>query len=452
VTIGGVAGNPTAWSATSITVAVPSGAATGNVVVTVGADTANSAITVAAGGVVIDDVEGGSVGTWPDPTTGLAQSGYYAFGTGVTPDNSSITTDGPQAAALKHGARGMRVQYSYLSGWGGGWGATLANTLDLSSYDTISFYVAWDGSSNDVKISLKDSDGTAFAATISNITLTSVSGYGKVTVNKTAFSHDADGSDPGSDATPNWAAVKNYSIGYPTTGTATGYQYIDSISAGNVDFGGTDEVEVSEVIIDSVTPPAGPAGTQVLISGEGFGAAQGQSILILENLDSHITYQLEVLSWSETSIEAIVPRLAPAGNYRMKVIKIAVTAGTMQAFESNPAGFRVTAIMSSAGIATIFPNPFNPLETSVPATRASGLPASAATIAYNATGITNIGIYVYDATARLVYHTVTNTNQVSWDGRDDQGNLVGDGVYLLRVVNEESKSTIAKGKILVIKR
>jgi flagellar hook assembly protein FlgD len=52
----------------------------------------------------------------------------------------------------------------------------------------------------------------------------------------------------------------------------------------------------------------------------------------------------------------------------------------------------------------------------------------------------------------LVYHASASGSEVNWNGRDDQGNLVGDGLYLVRIVNEESKSLIAKGKVLVIKR
>ena len=59
---------------------------------------------------------------------------------------------------------------------------------------------------------------------------------------------------------------------------------------------------------------------------------------------------------------------------------------------------------------------------------------------------------VYDITARIVYHEVVSENQITWNGRDNEDNLVADGVYLLRVVNEETKSLIAKAKILVIKR
>ncbi|MDD5382261.1 MAG: hypothetical protein PHH60_01210, partial [Candidatus Margulisbacteria bacterium] len=283
--------------------------------------------------------------------------------------------------------------------------------------------------------------------------LAAISGYGRIVKYKTDFGYDATGSDATANSTFDWTQVASYNFTYNTTGASTNYQGIDNISAGNV--GGSGEVVVSEVVIDSITPPAGPAGTKFVATGEGFGATQGQSLFIFENNSTGINYEFaqeEILSWSNTTIEAIVPKLAPAGDYTLKVIKIAISAGMMQAFESNPKGFQVTAGISSGGLATIYPNPFNPLETSVPSTRASGMSGNAATIAFTAAGVSNIGIYIYDTNARLVFHEVTNTTQVTWNGRDTQGALVADGVYLLRIVNEETKSLIAKGKILVIKK
>jgi len=455
VTVGGITAQLTAWSDTQITASIPDGVTAGsaNVVVTTTGGSNSDSITIATTGAVLDDYEGGSVGAWPATIEGFADTGYYTFGTGVTPDNSTISADGPQATASAHGSRGMQIQYSYVSDWGGGWGASMANTLDLSAFDNFSFYVAWDGSTNDITLSIKDADGTAFAATVSNATLSSLTGYARVTLFTSAFSHDVDGSDGGADATMDWSAVNSYSIVYRSTGTSTTYHSIDSLVAGDVDLGGGGDDPVTEILITDIDPDAGPAGTKFVANGEGFGNTQGQSILVFENTTSGINYDVQVLAWSDTSIEAIVPRLAPAGSYQLKVLKLAISQGTMTAQESNAETFQVTANAPAPGIAMVFPNPFNPLETSVPATRASGLPANAATIAYDATGATNIGIYIYSSTAQLVFHEVTNdATQVTWNGCDFKGNHVADGVYLLRVVNEESKATIAKAKILVIKR
>src|SRR5208337_2920147 len=66
VTFNGTAGTPTAWSATSITVAVPSGATTGNVIVTVGGVASNGVnftVTVPAPSIASLSQTSGPVGT-----------------------------------------------------------------------------------------------------------------------------------------------------------------------------------------------------------------------------------------------------------------------------------------------------------------------------------------------------------------------------------------------------
>jgi hypothetical protein len=448
ITVDGVTANPTTWSDTEITLAVPDGVATGSVTVTVGAQTAS--LTVLTGGIVIDDVEGGSVGVWGS-TDGLADSGYYAYDEGVTPDTTTITNDGPQTSASKHGARGMRVAYdgSTVTGYGGGWGAALANPLDISGYSTVSFFINWDGSANDFKFALKDSAGHSWYASVSNVTLNALGSYGQIVLNQTAFADDVDDGTR-IEGPLDWTDIVSYNLTYITMNASGAYQYIDSIGAGDVDWGDPidPDPEPSEVIVTEVQPDRGPAGTQFTAIGSGFGISQGQSIMVFENLTSGITYNVDILSWSDTAIEAIVPRLAPTGSYELKVIKLSISAGSMRAYESNPEGFLVTGIMPTGGTAVIFPNPFNPLATEL---AASGMTANQATIAYVADGVQNIGIYVYDSTARLVYHAVTTDTQVAWDGRNTGGNVVADGIYLLRVVNEDTKNLIAKGKILVIK-
>jgi hypothetical protein len=201
-------------------------------------------------------------------------------------------------------------------------------------------------------------------------------------------------------------------------------------------------------VIDTISPDKAPAGIKITATGMRFGASRGQSTLVFENNDTHATYPVSVISWSDTAIEAIVPALAPRGRYTLKVVKIEITAANeMRAFESNDAAFEVTA--SSGTGATIYPNPFNPLATGL---TASGMAANQATIAYDANGAANVGIYIYDTTARLVYHAASVGGQITWNGCDMQGEHVADGVYLLRVVNEENKALISKGRILVVKQ
>jgi len=457
VTVGGVAANVTEWTDARITLSVPAGVSAGSadVVVTNASGSDSNSITVVGGGVVIDDIERGPVGSWAFDydADGSNDSGYYGMGTGIDPaPGDGFGDNAVQATAAQHGAYGIRIQYSHAGGWGGGFGGQLSNALDITGHDTLSFYIAWDGSSNEIKFAFRDSAGHISAATVSNTTLASGTGYKRIAVPMSAFSEDVDNADrtPGAiDMTD----ITGYEVVYTTDGTSTGYQHIDSIAVGTVNWGGDDPPEISgEVVVDRIEPARGPAGTKFTAFGNGFGDSQGSSILIFENSETRTNYEVEILTWGDTSIEAIVPKLAPIGDYTVKVIRIAISAGSLSAFESTPHAYEVTNNLTSSGVATVFPNPFNPLEASVPVSRASGMSGATATIAYNATGITNIGIYIYDTTAKLVFHETTTESQVGWNGTDMNGNHVADGVYILRVVNEETKSLISKGKILVVKQ
>ena len=187
-----------------------------------------------------------------------------------------------------------------------------------------------------------------------------------------------------------------------------------------------------------------------MVTGLGFGNTQGQSTLIFENSSTGVTYQAEVVTWSGTSITAIVPRLANTGSYTIKVVRVAIVAGTINAQESNPANFMVTSGGAGQGRAIVYPNPFNPIAEQTGQPNASAI--KAVTIAFDPGTSTQVGVYIYDMTAKLVYREVVSGSQMTWNGYDRYQNLVGDGAYILRIVDEDSKRVIASAKILVIKK
>jgi hypothetical protein len=90
-----------------------------------------------------------------------------------------------------------------------------------------------------------------------------------------------------------------------------------------------------------------------------------------------------------------------------------------------------------------YPNPFNP-------------PTESTRIVINVPGPMDLGVYIYDVTARVVYKQVilgaNGLTEVIWNGMTYYGHVADNGVYLLRVIDESSKKMIGKGKILVIKR
>jgi hypothetical protein len=139
----------------------------------------------------------------------------------------------------------------------------------------------------------------------------------------------------------------------------------------------------------------------------------------------------------------MVPVKANAGAYNVRVIKVAILANTLNAQESNNQNFKVTAPAPADGVVVSYPNPFNPLSSDPIMNKAM--------LTYNKGTATNIGIYIYDMTAKLIYKDLVSASQTTWDGKDTWSNFVSNGAYLVRVVNEDNKSLIAKGKVMVIK-
>ncbi|MDI6731199.1 MAG: Calx-beta domain-containing protein [Candidatus Margulisbacteria bacterium] len=196
---------------------------------------------------------------------------------------------------------------------------------------------------------------------------------------------------------------------------------------------------ISGPTIASLSSNLGPAGTRVTLNGLEFGLTQGASQVKFSK-DGAAT-DARIVSWSDTSIEVIVPFSLTEGIYNVEIFKFSIAAeGINVLSQSDAAAFQVTAA-ASAGIATIYPTPFNPRN------------GETITIQFNPGTVTNIGVYIYDATARVMLHrTVTGVTQTTWDGTDASGAIVGDGVYLVMIINEDSKALIAKGKALVVKR
>jgi hypothetical protein len=192
-------------------------------------------------------------------------------------------------------------------------------------------------------------------------------------------------------------------------------------------------------VITAIVPSARPAGTNITINGLRFGSDQSLGGVYFVNTVTKASYSPAINSWSAETIEAIVPR-ADAGTYEVRVVRMEIASGTIKAYSSDPASFQITDI-GTAGIAKIFPNPFNP---------------NAGEIAYisasEARGVANVGFYIFDMTARLVHREVISSDNTTWNGIDTNGMMVGDGAYILRVINEDTKTLLARGKILVVKR
>jgi len=270
---------PTSWSATSIVAPVPSGASTGNVVVTV-SDQASNGV--------------GFTATSPAPgITGLsfmsgpAGTSNTITGTnfGVSQGASAVAFNNTVATPTSWSATSIVVPVPS--------GATTGNvvvTVGGQASNGVSFTVT---SSTPSITGLSPTSGPAgTSATIAGTNFDSVQGTSTVTFN-------------GTTATPtSWSAT---SIIAPVPSGATTGNVIVTVG-GQASNGVSFTVTSSAPSITSLSPTSGLAGTSVTITGTNFGASQDTNAVTFNGTAATPT------SWSATSIVAPVPSGATAGN------------------------------------------------------------------------------------------------------------------------------------------
>jgi len=114
--------------------------------------------------------------------------------------------------------------------------------------------------------------------------------------------------------------------------------------------------------------------------------------------------------------------------------------------------FTVTATASggqliyekAGGIMMAYPNPFDPNDKANPLK-----------MLFNTATGEAVDIYIFDTNARIIYQRrsadpLAADRTVTWDGETSYGEVVENGLYLIRVVKDGK--LVAKGKILVIKK
>lgn len=92
-----------------------------------------------------------------------------------------------------------------------------------------------------------------------------------------------------------------------------------------------------------------------------------------------------------------------------------------------------------------YPNPFNPKGGQIATFECSSEASVLSTI------------YLYDMSARLLWKKAFNIsagaiNRTTWNGYSDFNELAGNGVYLYRLIDNNSNKLLAKGKVWVINR
>src|SRR5579862_7710882 len=400
VTFNGTAAAPTNWTSTSITVPVPSGATSGNIIVTVNSQSSNGVNFVV-----------GSQSTAPyhlheeSGWSGIAGTDLLSF---AGPDASSISIQSP---SLKGTANGQTTAIEAFS-------ATLQAPGYISAGATVSFSL-WMKETSSVSgiypyasISYLDALGnltglcsaagsTALTTTLAKLQVNctvgsavTLSTNNRIYVQVSAINNsggsirrsvNADLSIEGtlngdydSQVTLPEVLFPFISSVSPTIGgegssvTISGGAFGSSQGSSNVTFNGTaatptswsntsivtpvptgattgpvvvsvsgqNSNSVSFSVLASITgfsPAAGPVGTAVTVSGNGFGAIQGSSTVSFNGIPAAAT------SWSDGSIVAPVPVGASTGPVSVTISGVVSSGGT---FTVTPL---VTAIAPSAG-------------------------------------------------------------------------------------------------------
>ena len=358
---------PTAWSNTSIQVPVPTGAATGNVVVTVSGVASNGVsftvlptpsitsltptsaavgVSVTIKGTSFGSSQGTSTvtfnGTVGTPTTWANTSIKVPVPAGATTGNVVVTVNGvpsngvrftvlptPSITSLtpSSGPAGAVVTIA-----GTNFGATQGSSTVVFD-NTTATPTAWSNTSIQVPVptgaatgnvvvtvSGVASNGVSFTVlptpSITSLTPTSAAVGVSVTIKGTSFGSSQGTSTVtfnGTVGTPTtWA---NTSIKVPVPAGATTGNVV--VTVNGVPSNGVSFTVLPTPSITSLTPSSGPAGAVVTIAGTNFGATQGSSTVVFDNTTATPT------AWSNTSIQVPVPTGAATGNVVVTVSGVA---------------------------------------------------------------------------------------------------------------------------------
>ncbi len=305
LTFNGTAATPTNWSATSISVPVPTGATTGNVIVTVNTQASNGiSFTVTPPPPSITSL---------NPASGVVGTSVIIAGAnfGASQGTSTVTFNGTAGTPTAWSATSIAVPVPT--------GATTGNvlvTVGGQASNGISFTVTLPPSS--ITSITPTSGAVGTSVTVAGINFGTTQGTSTVTFNGTAGTPTA------------WSGT---SIAVPVPAGATTGNVV--VTVGGVASNGSSFTVIVPPSITSLNPTSGAVGSSVTITGANFGATQGTSTVTFNGTAATPT------GWNATTIVAPVPAGATTGNV---VVTVAGQAG-------NGSNFTVTT--STAGIALV---------------------------------------------------------------------------------------------------
>jgi hypothetical protein len=312
VKFNGTSATVTSWSATSIMVAVPIGATTGNVVVTVGGVASNGVdftVTLPVPGI-----------TSLNPTSGLVGATVTIVGAnfGATQGTSTVKFNGTAATATSWSATSIVTKVPA--------GATTGNVV--------------------VTVGGVASNGVAFTVTVSTPSITSLNPTSGLVGATVTIAGANFGATQGTSAVKfngtaatvtSWSATRIV-VTVPT-GATTGNVVVTvgGVASNGVNF----TVTVPVPSITSLNPTSGLLGATVTMAGANFGATQGTSTVKFNGIAATAT------SWSATSIVTKVPAGATTGNV---VVTVGGVASNGVSFTVTSPGPSVTSLNPTSGL------------------------------------------------------------------------------------------------------
>ena len=224
----------------------------------------------------------------------------------------------------------------------------------------------------------------------------------------------------------------------PLYPTATGQKLV-SIEAGAkssniVEFNliSTD-MDTETPAITVIDPVSGPLNTRVTLTGKRFGLTEGSLYMNNTLINDYLAEP-----WNEDTIVFNVPEDAVLGENRIFIAANGLVSNTV--YFTATSGYAVGG--GGDDEPTInYPNPFDPTKDET------------TTFEFDIDGPTDVAVYVYDVTGRMVWRTEQSvtTGQVIWDGRDHAGKIAATGTYLALIIDSGNNTLIGKCKPFLIK-
>ena len=290
VKFNGTTASVTSWAASSIVATVPSGATTGNVVVTVSNKASNGVSFTVLPTPTLSNVA---------PTSGAVGATVTVTGTnlGSTQGSGTVKFNGTGATVTTWSATSIVVTVPS--------GATTGNVVvHTSGVDTngASFTVLGTPAISTLSLT---TGAPGASVTLTGTNFGTTQGSGTVTFNGTTASITG------------WSAT---SIVTTVPSAATSGNVV--VHTSGVNSNGLSFTVVPAPTITGISPVSGMLGASVTISGTNFGSSQGTSTVTLNSLTC------SVANWSATSITVAVPAGATSGPFAVTVAGVTVNSQT----------------------------------------------------------------------------------------------------------------------------